>query len=156
MGGTQVNYVNQRGSRANLVAGDVLDVMTINRTYTDLENLGAPFYNGLMEPDVRREIEHGAAAPEKGPMSADHYVSIVSPLVENDLRQNSTIVTAWSYSDVSRSISTRSAIGRASTLPSRTCCRGGWAPLRSMAEHRLRRFSGVGHRYTIIVTATDR
>ena len=102
MGGAQVNYVNQRGSRANIVAGDVLDVVTINRTYSDLENLGAPFYNGQMEPDVTREIEHGSAAADKTHKTADHYVSIVSPLVENDLRQNSTIVQAWSYSDISK------------------------------------------------------
>ena len=102
MGGAQVNYVNQRGSRANIVAGDVLDVVTINRTFSDLENLGAPFYNGQMEPDVTREIEHGTAAADKTQKTSDHYVSIVSPLVENDLRQNSTIVNAWSYSDISK------------------------------------------------------
>ena len=102
MGGAQVNYVNQRGSRANIVAGDVLDVVTINRTFSDLENLGAPFYNGQMEPDVTREIEHGTAAADKTQKTSDHYVSIVSPLVENDLRQNSTIVNAWSYCDISK------------------------------------------------------
>jgi N4-gp56 family major capsid protein len=102
MGGTQVNYVNTRGARGSLVAGDVLDTTTINRTFSDLENLGAPFYNGQMEPDVKRDIDHGAKASEKGPKGSDHYVSIVSPLVENDLRQNPTIVTAWSYSDVTR------------------------------------------------------
>lgn len=102
MGGTQVNYVNQRGSRASLVAGDVLDTVTLNRTFADLENTGAPFFGGQMEPDVKREIEHGPRASEKGPMASDHYVAIISPLVENDLRQNATIVNAWSYSDVTR------------------------------------------------------
>lgn len=102
MGGTQVNYVNQRGSRALLVAGDVLDTVTINRTYSDLENIGAPFYNGQIEPNIERSIETGPKNSEKGPMTGDHYVAIVSPLVENDLRQNPTIVTAWSYSDVTR------------------------------------------------------
>ena len=102
MGGTQVNYVNTRGSRANLVAGDVMDTVTINRTFSDLENGGAPFYNGQMEPDVRREIEHGARASSAQPMRSEHYVAIIPVLVENDLRQNPTIVQAWSYSDVSR------------------------------------------------------
>ena len=102
VGGTQVNYVNQRGSRASIVAGDVMDTVTLNRTFSDLENLGAPFFNGQLEPDVMRGIDHGPKASEKGPMAADHYVAIVSPLVENDLRQNNTIVQAWSYSDVSR------------------------------------------------------
>jgi N4-gp56 family major capsid protein len=102
MGGTQVNYVNQRGARASIVAGDVLDTTTINRTYSDLENIGAPFYNGQLEPDVKRGIEHGARSANKGPMNSEHYVSIISPLVENDLRQNPTIVQAWSYSDISK------------------------------------------------------
>jgi N4-gp56 family major capsid protein len=101
-GATQVNYVNQVGSRASLTAGAVLDVVTINRTFSDLENNGAPFYNGQMEPDVTREIEHGSAAADKTHKTSDHYVAIVSPLVENDLRQNSTIVNAWSYSDISK------------------------------------------------------
>lgn len=102
MGGAQVNYVNVKGARASLVAGDVLDTTTINRTFTDLENLGAPFYNGQLEPDVKREIEHGPRAANKGPMNSEHYVAIISPLVENDLRQNPTIVQAWSYSDISK------------------------------------------------------
>lgn len=102
MGSTQVNYVNQKGSRANLVQGDILDTVTINRTYSDLENIGAPFYNGTLEADIERNIETGPRAADKGPMAAEHYVAIVSPLVENDLRQNPTIVNAWSYSDVSK------------------------------------------------------
>ncbi len=102
MGGTQANYVNTRGARASLVAGDVLDTATLNRTFSDLENLGAPFFNGQMQPDVKRDIDHGSAASEKGPKGSDHYVAIISPLVENDLRQNATIVNAWSYSDVTR------------------------------------------------------
>lgn len=102
LGGSQVNYVNSRGSRALLVAGDVMDTVTLNRTYSDLENLGAPFYNGQLEPDIQRDIGTGPRNSQKGPMAAEHYVSIMSPLVENDLRQNATIVQAWSYSDVGR------------------------------------------------------
>jgi len=101
-GGTQVNYVSSRGSRALLQAGDVLDTVTINRTFADLANLGAPFYNGQTEADVKRAIDHGARQSTKGPSASEHYVAIVSPLVENDLRQNPTIVNAWSYSDVNR------------------------------------------------------
>ena len=102
MGGAQVNYVNQRGSRAALVSGDVMDTTTINRTYSNLENLGAPFYNGQLEPDVQREIEHGSRAAGGTPKNSEHYVAIIPVLVENDLRQNPTIVQAWSYSDVSK------------------------------------------------------
>lgn len=102
MGGTQVNYVASRGSRANLTAGDVLDVVTINRTYSDLSNTGAPFYNGQMEPNIMRGIDHGPRQADKSPMAAEHYVSVISPLTENDLRQNATIVNAWSYSDIGK------------------------------------------------------
>src|ERR1035437_9651813 len=38
----------------------------------------------------------------KSPSSAPHYVAIQHPLVEQDLRQNTTIATAWSYSDLNR------------------------------------------------------
>jgi N4-gp56 family major capsid protein len=100
--GTQVNYVASRGSRALLVAGDVMDLATINRTFADLENIGAPFYNGQMEPTQNRAIEHGPRMSEKGPMQSEHYVAITSPFVEQDLRQNPTVVQAWSYSDVTR------------------------------------------------------
>jgi N4-gp56 family major capsid protein len=102
MAGQQINYVNNRGSRASLVAGDVMDTVTLNRTYADLENTGAPFYNGQLEPDIERDIGHGPAQASKTPMAAEHYVAIMSPLVEQDLRQNSTIVNAWSYSDVGK------------------------------------------------------
>ncbi len=102
MGATQVNYVNTRGARASLVAGDVLDTTTINRTFSNLENIGAPFFNGTMEPDVRRSIDHGAEAAGRTEKRSDHYVAIIPVLVENDLRQNPTIQQAWSYSDVSK------------------------------------------------------
>jgi N4-gp56 family major capsid protein len=102
MGGTQVNYVNQRGARASLVAGDVMDTVTINRTFADLEDEGAPFREGRMTPDVQRTPEHGAQASERGPKGSEHYVAVCSPFVEQDLRQNPTIVYAWSQSDVTR------------------------------------------------------
>ena len=99
---TQVNYVNQRGARASLVAGDVLDPTTVNRTVANLKNLGAPLWNGQTGEDVQRGIEHNARASSKGPMAHEHYVAIVSPLVSNDFSQNPTVVQAWSYSDVTR------------------------------------------------------
>jgi len=102
MGSTQVNYVGQVGSRANLVAGSVIDTVTLNRTYSDLQTIGAPFVGGQLEPNITREIEHGAKASERGPMNTDHYVAIVHPLVANDLRQNAAVQQAWSFSDVTR------------------------------------------------------
>ena len=102
MGTTQVNYVGQVGSRASLVAGSVMDVVTLNRTYSDLQTIGAPFIGGQMEPNITREIEHGARASERGPMNSDHYVGIYHPLVANDLRQNPAVQQAYSFSDVTR------------------------------------------------------
>src|SRR6516162_2238337 len=46
MGFTQINYVNQRGSRASLVPGDVLNIHELNRAYSQLLTLGAPRYDG--------------------------------------------------------------------------------------------------------------
>src|SRR5271166_6669368 len=42
LGGTQVNYVNTRGSRASLVAGDVLNLHEFGRMRGALKTLGAP------------------------------------------------------------------------------------------------------------------
>lgn len=102
MAGQQVNYVNSRGARASLVAGDVLDTDTIGRTFADLENLGAPFYNGQVEPNVQRSIETGARNSEKGPKNSEHYVAITNVFSEQDLRKNPSVAQAWSYSDVTR------------------------------------------------------
>lgn len=102
MGSTQVNYVGAVGSRASLVAGSVMDVVTLNRTYSDLQTIGAPFVGGQMEPDVKFDIESGPRRSEKGPMNSDHYVAIMHPLVANDLRQNPAVQQAWSFSDVTR------------------------------------------------------
>lgn len=98
--GVQVNYVNQRGARASIVAGDVLDPVTVNRTVADLKNLGARMMNGPQETEVRRQIEHGAQVQSANPRSHEHYVSVTSPLVLNDFAQNPTVVTAWSYSNI--------------------------------------------------------
>lgn len=100
--GTQVNYVNQRGARASLVAGDVLDPTTVQRTVSNMKNVGAPLFNGQTGADVKRDIEHGAKAVTASPKTHEHYVSVGSPLVFNDFASNATVVQAWSYSDVTR------------------------------------------------------
>ncbi len=102
MAGQQVNYANSKGSRALLVAGDVLNTDDIGRTFADLENLGAPFYNGQVEANVQRSIETGARNSEKGPKNSEHYVAITNVFSEQDLRRNPSIQQAWSYSDVTR------------------------------------------------------
>lgn len=101
MAGTQINYVNSRGSRALLQAGDVMNPHEINRMVGALRTIGAPEYLGQMEEDAKIE----AGKPSKAsadPRGHSHYVSIMHPLVEQDMRENATVVTAWSYSDINR------------------------------------------------------
>lgn len=103
--GTQVNYVNQRGSRAAIAAGDVLDPTTVNRTVSNLKNLGAPMINGEQGTEVNRSIDSGAPKAKRGAdnyVGHEHYVSVGSPIVFNDFANNPTVVTAWSYSDIHR------------------------------------------------------
>lgn len=100
--GTQVNYVNTRGARASLVAGDVLNPHEINRAYGALFTLGAPRYMGDEMTDTKLSADAGGAKASSNPRQMPHYVSIMHPLVAQDMRENSTVVTAWSYSDLNR------------------------------------------------------
>src|SRR6202789_3135734 len=100
--GTQVNYVNSRGSRAALQTGDVLNPHEVNRAYGALFTLGAPRYMGDEITDTKLEANDGGAMASDSPRKMPHYVSIMHPLVAQDMRENSTVVTAWSYSDINR------------------------------------------------------
>jgi len=102
MGGTQVNYVNSRGSRGALQAGDVLDPHTVNRTVTALKGIGAPMWMGPSETDVKLDAGAGQPNAGKDPRTRPHYVSIAHPNVTGDFSENSTVVTAWSYSDINK------------------------------------------------------
>ena len=102
MGGTQVNYVNSRGSRAALVAGDVMNPHEVNRAVGALFTIGAPRYMGDELTDTKLKAEAGGARASANPRMMPHYVSIMHPLPVEDMRENSTIVTAWSYSDINR------------------------------------------------------
>ncbi len=102
MAGTQVNYVNTRGARASLVAGDVLNPHEINRAVGALSTIGAPRYMGDEETDIKVKAEAGGSSASKNPRQMPHYVSIMHPLPVQDMRENSTVVTAWSYSDLNR------------------------------------------------------
>lgn len=101
MAGSQVNYVNSRGSRAALITGDVLSPHEIDRMVGALRTIGAPEYLGQMEEDAKIT----AGKPSKAsanPSGHSHYVAMIHPLVEQDMRENATVVTAWSYSDIFR------------------------------------------------------
>jgi len=102
MGGTQVNYVNSRGSRAALVTGDVMNPHEVNRAVGALFTIGAPRYMGDEMTDTKLKAEAGGAKASSNPRMMPHYVSIMHPLPVEDMRENSTIVTAWSYSDINR------------------------------------------------------
>lgn len=102
MAGTQINYVNTRGSRAALVAGDVLNPHEINRAVGALYTLGAPRYMGDEQTDTKLAAQAGGARASANPRSMPHYVSILHTLPVQDMRENSAIVQAWTYSDLNR------------------------------------------------------
>jgi N4-gp56 family major capsid protein len=100
--GTQINYVNTRGARASLVAGDVLNPHEINRAVGTLFTLGAPRYMGDEMTNTKIAADAGGAKASSSPRSMPHYTAIMHPLVVQDMRENSSIVQAWSYSDINR------------------------------------------------------
>jgi N4-gp56 family major capsid protein len=101
MGGTQVNYVNSRGSRGALVAGDVLDTTTVQRTDAALETLGAPRWMGDEMTDTKIDAGKPTKASES-PRSMPHYVALIHTLVVSDFASDPTVTLAWSYSDLNR------------------------------------------------------
>ena len=102
MAGTQVNYVNSRGSRAALLAGDVLDPTTVIRTYAALKTQGAPRFMGDEMTNTKLEADAGGARASDNPRAMPHYTAIMHTIPVADFRQNQTVVTAWSYSDINR------------------------------------------------------
>jgi N4-gp56 family major capsid protein len=100
LSGTQVNFANGRANRASLLATDVLSPHEVNRMVGSLLTYGVPRFNGDEREDMM--IEAGASRPSRPPASIQHYVSLIHPLASQDMRENSTVATAWSYSDVNR------------------------------------------------------
>lgn len=102
MAGTQINYVNTRGSRAALQAGDVMNPHEVNRAYGALFTAGAPRYMGDEMTDTKIAANDGGAKASSNPRAMPHYVSLMHPLVAQDMRENNTISQAWTYSDINR------------------------------------------------------
>jgi N4-gp56 family major capsid protein len=102
MAGSQINYVNSRGSRAALVAGDVINPHEVNRASAMLVSLGAPRFMGDEMTDMKLEADGGGAKASNNPRKMPHYVAVVHPFVAGDFSENATVVTAWSYSDLNR------------------------------------------------------
>jgi N4-gp56 family major capsid protein len=101
-GFTQVNYVNSRGSRALLQAGDVMNIHELNRAYAQLLTLGAPRFMGDEMTDTKLEVDAGGAKASSNPRSMPHYASVIHPFCAADLRENQAIQNAWSFSDINR------------------------------------------------------
>lgn len=102
MAGTQVNYVNSRGARASLQAGDVLDTHTVQRTVAALKTLGAPRFMGDEQTNMKISAEAGGAKASSNPRTSPHYVAICHTLVVGDFAEQSNVQLAWSYSDINR------------------------------------------------------
>jgi hypothetical protein len=52
--------------------------------------------------DIKVDAGSGQAKAGESPRSHPHYCAVMHTLVEQDMRENSTVVTAWSYSDLNR------------------------------------------------------
>jgi N4-gp56 family major capsid protein len=102
LAGTQVNYINSRGSRTALQSGDVLDTTTVIRTNAAMITLGARRFLGSEMSDIMVDAEMGGKDASSNPRSQPHFTAIIHPLVAADFGQNSTVINAWSYSDVNR------------------------------------------------------
>src|SRR5260221_386315 len=103
MAGTQVNYVNSRGSRASLVSGDVLDTQTVLRTSAALKTLGAPRFLGDEQTDTKYPLGEGdQGRGSKSPRGMPHYTGVCHTLIVADWSQNSTVILARTYSDMNR------------------------------------------------------
>ncbi len=101
MSAVQVNFANSKASRADLINTDVLTPHEVNRVVGSLMTYGAPRFLGDEREDMM--IEAGAYRdPSKSPAVMQHYVALIHPLVAQDMRENSQVVNAWSYSDVNR------------------------------------------------------
>ncbi len=100
---TQVNYVNSRGSRAALVAGDVLDTQTVLRTAAALKTLGAPRFMGDEQTDTKYPLGEGdQGRGSKSPRGMPHYAGVCHTLIVADWSQNTTVILARTYSDLNR------------------------------------------------------
>jgi len=100
LSGTQVNYANSRASRANILATDVMSPHESNRAVGSMLTYGVPRFNGDEREDMM--IEAGQDRPSRGPAAIQHYVGIIHPLASQDMRENATVSTAWSYSEINR------------------------------------------------------
>lgn len=96
MSGTNIAYANSKTTRASLLTTDVLGVTEINKAVGSLNTVGAPKYGAPDFEDLKEELD----VIRGGGKNKPHYVSVIHPLVEQDLRSNTVMTNAWSYSDI--------------------------------------------------------
>lgn len=96
MTGTNVVYAGGKAARASLTATDVMSVTEINKAAGSMLTTGVPMFDGTMEEDIKIDADRPVRTPK------EHFVAIMHPLSTQDLLANSTIVTAFSYSQVDR------------------------------------------------------
>lgn len=96
MSGTNIGYANSKTTRASLLSTDVLGVTEINKAVGSLNTVGAPKYGAPDFEDVKEELDKIRGGGKNKP----HFVSVIHPLVEQDLRSNTVMANAWSYSDI--------------------------------------------------------
>jgi N4-gp56 family major capsid protein len=100
--GTQIQYANGRASRFAITGTDVMSAHEINKVNATLTSIGAPKFMGQMETDAKMDADTAESRASDNPMRMPHYTALVHPAVEADLREDTTIKTAWSYSDINR------------------------------------------------------
>jgi N4-gp56 family major capsid protein len=100
--GVQIQYANGRTSRATLTTGDVMSAHEINKVNATLMSLGAPQFMGQMETDEKQEADSGGSRASDNPRRMPHYTALIHPVIAADLREDTTIKTAWQYSDINR------------------------------------------------------
>lgn len=101
-GFTQINYVNTRGSRAALLSTDVLNTQELQRAFAILNTLGAPMHKGPKGPLDKKNAAEGQPNALSSPRSMPHYVGIVHPFVQGDLRNNPQVQLVSAYSSPNR------------------------------------------------------
>jgi N4-gp56 family major capsid protein len=101
MAATQCNFANGKASRALLVATDVMSPTEVYRVYGSLSNYGAPEFSGQEREDEKIDANRTTRA-SSAPGGMHHYVALIHPLPSQDMRQNATVASAWSQSDVNR------------------------------------------------------
>lgn len=100
LAGTQVNYANGRASRAALVATDTMNTHEVNRVIGSMLTYGVPRFMGDEREDMM--IEAGANRPDRSPAVSEHYVTLIHPLVSQDMAESAVVANAWALAQSDR------------------------------------------------------